>query len=193
MRHDYLLIVSHIGASTERLLKYLLSSESITVFPIPLTYQSPADLLILKRNCNHIKQSKISANIIFYNHNIQTLKLGDICKFIYLFDDPKTTMTKLVKDHGYMPNKALSHYAFRLQRLTQLSKTTKKSFLLINKQFNEKIAIALSEFLGIKSKMEIPNDIKEQEEKSAIGPIAEKAELVYNNYLARIENNLNRW
>lgn len=188
MRHDYLLIMTHLGADLEDFLKTLGSHPDISLNMAPLTYTSPLSLHSLASSCKQ-KSARIYANPVVLNHSIKDYSVLDYCLCIYYLDEPIPSIFRLVSDFGYSKDGALSYYSFRLQRLAYLAKKTPRAKLITPQM--ENINKEISDLLRLSRKplfKETKNDEVEPE-----SVLDQQAYRVYAKYSERIKVALEYW
>jgi hypothetical protein len=185
MHQDFLLVATHYGANLNPFIRGLVANSEISLNLSPLVYTNSMDLHSLITACNQLKKSRVVSDFVLHNHSIQCTDLSNICFFLYYLHEPRDSMTRLIQEYGYPPQKALDHYAFRLQRLAAMAKNTPKSFLLTYDTLDDLHSKALSKSLHLKNPIYFSI---EADDKCvpAQGAIADKAERIYQKYLTQM-------
>lgn len=193
MHHDYLMIQTHLGSQLGPLLRGMNAHKEIYVCHSPMVYSTPPDLDILKTACGVMKECRIYADVIKFNHALRTPQLDELCSFLFYLGDPRRSITEIVKGHGYELNKALDYYAFRLQRLSSMAKHMPNSMILTFDQLNEDDANAsVAKFLRLKSPLMFSVEGEDLKFPPSGDRIADEACKVYDKYLARMQKYINR-
>jgi len=184
MHHDYVFLITHLGADTNPLVGSMNTHPEISVTMNQLVYATPPDLLYLRAACEQVKPARIYVATILQNHTFRCPSLYYQCKFIYFLDEPNSTISAILETQ-YKPETILSYYAFRLQRIAQMAKETTNAMLITWKDINPECGEKLTEFLHLKKPLSVfCGAEKEIPEMTTLG---EQSHSIFNKYFSKIE------
>lgn len=147
----YLFIATHLGSGAS-LLCDSLSKNMLFNRHIRQVYKSGTDLKLMKESNPY---AKIHFDKLIYNHQFTCTNLLSQCHFIYVVREPNPTLSYLVKAKGYSERGAMMYYTFRMRRLCEMAKKTRKAKLftfddLVSGRAFEEI----QKFIGLKNRLE---------------------------------------
>ena len=185
MHHDYVLIISHLGADLKSITNSLDLHPEITVASASMIYSTPPDLIALRSICEKKKVARFYVDSILQNHALRCPALHKTCKFIYFLDKPDISINRIIVDHHYQPEAALAYYAFRLQRIASMVTETQDAMLVTHEDLND-APVRMIEYLPLKSR--ITPFTANGADKPLDPDLMKKAEEIYKRYAKAVKN-----
>lgn len=154
-------IISHVGSEYEVLISTLFRNSRI----IPILNQSQNNyhnlLDVLNAPIEHKFYNKATyfADCILHNHLFSAYDSFDYCKFIYLVEQPRYALPRIIKER---PNNNFlfcqRHYLYRIRRMCEMAKRTPQAIFLHSKDiYNPDTYKVIENYLNLNEKLEIPS------------------------------------
>lgn len=146
MHQEYVLFTSHYGFDELNIRKFLNQNPEISVAPEALSYKHPFDIYRLKQSCNNIKLSRYCFDLLSLNQQLQSKLYYNLCKIVLYYDEPVSSINRIMSLSKSDSKTALDCYAFRLQRMAEIAVETKDRCIIT---WSDNLGESLSQFIHI--------------------------------------------
>lgn len=186
-----LFLVSHLGSSSSQLVEILNENERISMFDTGMSYSHPDNLDILFNKKHKISNTAaIYGDQLFYNYSLTSKNFYNICKFIYLIDNPKHTLYKLINNYNYTEKNALNYYSFRLRRICEIISENNNGILISIDGLQKATTLEIIDhYLELNQPLRIKENYTDEECNKLISyETLSKAEESYEHYFYFLKN-----
>ena len=183
-----LLLCSHLESDVGVLSENLNSGSKLQ--KLDGNYNTIDCLFLKKNNFQYNKRPKFYFDQILFNHEFSCKELYNHLNFIYLIGEPRKTITNIVYNNIYDEKTACNYYCFRIRRMYEMIRRSKKYLVFFNDVDNPETYENIHNMLGIKDKLKIKKETKETKEIRLDRNLIEEAENFYEKYRYKIKNQL---